>query len=123
MKHVVSNLSLMLYGGFVNPFLQALAEQSRIVRLPLNKIGSINKINKTYAFLEQAHERPPSAEEIAKELDMTINDVKESMKNSGRHVSMDAPLVEGEDSNLYDVLRSGESPNPDQRFITRIFEN
>ena len=97
--------------------LQALAEQSRIVRLPLNKIGSINKINKTYAFLEQSHERPPSAEEIAKELDMTINDVKESMKNSGRHVSMDAPLVEGEDSNLYDVLRSGESPNPDKDLL------
>ena len=97
--------------------LQALAEQSRIVRLPLNKIGSINKINKTYAFLEQSHERPPSAEEIANELDMTINDVKESMKNSGRHVSMDAPLVEGEDSNLYDVLRSGESPNPDKQLI------
>ena len=97
--------------------LQALAEQSRIVRLPLNKIGSINKINKAYAFLEQSHERPPSAEEIAKELDMTINDVKESMKNSGRHVSMDAPLVEGEDSNLYDVLRSGESPNPDKELI------
>ena len=97
--------------------LQALAEQSRIVRLPLNKIGSINKINKTYAFLEQSPERPPSAEEIAKELDMTINDVKESMKNSGRHVSMDAPLVEGEDSNLYDVLRSGESPNPDRDLL------
>jgi len=97
--------------------LQALAEQSRIVRLPLNKIGSINKINKTFAFLEQAHERPPSAEEIAKELDMTINDVKESLKNSGRHVSMDAPLVEGEDSNLYDVLRSGESPNPDRDLL------
>lgn len=97
--------------------LQALAEQSRIVRLPLNKIGSINKINKTYAFLEQAHERTPSAEEIAKELDMSVNDVKESMKNSGRHVSMDAPLVEGEDSNLYDVLRSGESPNPDRELL------
>ena len=97
--------------------LQALAEQSRIVRLPLNKIGSINKINKTYAFLEQAHERIPSAEEIAKELDMSVNDVKESMKNSGRHVSMDAPLVEGEDSNLYDVLRSGESPNPDKDLL------
>ena len=97
--------------------LQALAEQSRIVRLPLNKIGSINKINKTYAFLEQAHERVPSAEEIAKELDMTVSDVKESMKNSGRHVSMDAPLVEGEDSNLYDVLRSGESPNPDRELM------
>jgi RNA polymerase primary sigma factor len=97
--------------------LQALAEQSRIVRLPLNKIGSINKINKTFAFLEQAHERAPSAEEIAKELDMTINDVKESLKNSGRHVSMDAPLVEGEDSNLYDVLNSGESPNPDKTLL------
>ena len=91
--------------------LQALAEQSRIVRLPLNKI------NKTYAFLEQAHERAPSAEEIAKELDMTVNDVKESLKNSGRHVSMDAPLVEGEDSNLYDVLNSGESPNPDRQLL------
>ncbi|MBG7612671.1 RNA polymerase sigma factor RpoD/SigA [Polaribacter sp. BAL334] len=97
--------------------LQALAEQSRIVRLPLNKIGSINKINKMYAFLEQENERPPSAEEIAKKLDMTVNDVKESMKNSGRHVSMDAPLIEGEDSNLYDVLNSGESPNPDKELI------
>ncbi|MGB0375816.1 MAG: sigma-70 family RNA polymerase sigma factor [Flavobacteriaceae bacterium] len=97
--------------------LQALAEQSRIVRLPLNKIGSINKINKTYAYLEQAHERAPSAEEIAKELDMTINDVKESLKNSGRHLSMDAPLVEGEDSNLYDVLNTEESPNPDKTLL------
>ena len=97
--------------------LQALAEQSRIVRLPLNKIGSINKINKMYAFLEQENERPPSAEEIAKKLDMTVNDVKESMKNSGRHVSMDAPLIEGEDSNLYDVLNSGESPNPDRSLL------
>ncbi len=97
--------------------LQALAEQSRIVRLPLNKIGSINKINKMYAFLEQENERPPSAEEIAKKLDMTVNDVKESMKNSGRHVSMDAPLIEGEDSNLYDVLNSAESPNPDRKLL------
>jgi RNA polymerase primary sigma factor len=70
-----------------------------------------------YALLEQSNERPPTAEEIAKELDMTVNDVKESMKNSGRHLSMDAPLVEGEDSNLYDVLRSGESPNPDRALI------
>jgi len=97
--------------------LQALAEQSRIVRLPLNRIGSINKINKMFAFLEQENERPPSAEEIAKKLDMTVNDVKESMKNSGRHVSMDAPLIEGEDSNLYDVLNSGESPNPDRKLL------
>ena len=97
--------------------LQALAEQSRIVRLPLNKIGSINKINKTFAHLEQAHERMPSAEEIAAELDMTVEDVKQSLKNSGRHVSMDAPLIDGEDSNLYDVLRSGESPNPDKELL------
>ena len=102
--------------------LQALAEQSRIVRLPLNKIGSINKINKTYAFLEQAHERAPSAEEIAKELEMTINDVKESLKNSGRHVSMDAPLVEGEDSNLYDVLNSCGSPNPDRTLLLECLQ-
>ncbi len=98
--------------------LQALAEQSRIVRLPLNKIGSINKINKAYATLEQEHERAPSAEEISELLDMSESDVKESMKNSGRHVSMDAPLVEGEDSNLYDVLNTGESPSPDGILMT-----
>lgn len=97
--------------------LQALAEQSRIVRLPLNKIGSINKINKAYASIEQEEERAPSASEIAKFLDMSESDVKESQRNSGRHVSMDAPLVEGEDSNLYDVLRSGESPNPDKGLL------
>ena len=96
---------------------QALDEKAKTVRLPLNKIGSINKINKMYAFLEQENERPPSAEEIAKKLDMTVNDVKESMKNSGRHVSMDAPLIEGEDSNLYDVLNTGESPNPDKNLL------
>lgn len=94
--------------------LQALAEQSRVVRLPLNKIGVINKINKAFSHLEQEFQRPPSAEEIAKELDMAISQVKAAMKNSGRHLSMDAPFKEGEnDSNLYDVLSSGESPNPD----------
>ncbi|TDU43829.1 RNA polymerase primary sigma factor [Gelidibacter sediminis] len=98
--------------------LQALAEQSRIVRLPLNKIGSINKINKAYSFLEQAHERPPSAEEIATELELTVKDVKQSMKNSGRHISMDAPLKEGETSSLYDVVSSGDSPNPDRDLMT-----
>ncbi|THD67911.1 RNA polymerase sigma factor RpoD/SigA [Robertkochia marina] len=97
--------------------LQALAEQSRIVRLPLNKIGSINKINKAYSFLEQQHERPPSAEELARELDMTVKDVKQSLKNAGRHVSMDAPLKEGETSNLYDVVKSAESPVPDKKLI------
>ncbi|WP_341215283.1 RNA polymerase sigma factor RpoD/SigA [uncultured Wocania sp.] len=93
--------------------LSALAEQSRIVRLPLNKIGSINKINKAYSFLEQEHERAPSAEEIAKNLDLSLNDVKQSMKISGRHVSMDAPLKEGETFSLYDVVKSNESPRPD----------
>lgn len=98
--------------------LQALAEQSRIVRLPLNKIGSINKINKAYSFLEQTHERPPSAEEIASELDLTIKDVKQSMRISGRHVSMDAPLKEGETSSLYDVVSSSDSPRPDRLLMT-----
>ena len=93
--------------------LQALAEQSRIVRLPLNKIGSINKINKAYSFLEQENERPPSAQEIASKLDLSLSDVKQSMKISGRHVSMDAPFQEGETSNLYDVINTGESPRPD----------
>jgi RNA polymerase primary sigma factor len=98
--------------------LQALAEQSRIVRLPLNKIGSINKINKAFQELEQHFQRPPSAEELATKLEMTPEDVKESMRNSGRHQSMDAPLVDGEDSNMYDVMRSDESPNPDQELMT-----
>ena len=97
--------------------LQALAEQSRIVRLPLNKIGSINKINKAFSHLEQTNQRPPTAEEIAKELDLSISVVRQSLKNSGRHLSMDAPLREGETSSLYDVVNSGDSPNPDQSLI------
>ena len=98
--------------------LQALAEHSRVVRLPLNKIGVINKINKTFSYLEQAYERPPSAAEIAKELDMPVSKVKTAMKNSGRSLSMDAPFQEGEnDSNLYDVLKSGESPSPDNNLM------
>jgi RNA polymerase primary sigma factor len=103
--------------------LQALAEQSRIVRLPLNKIGSINKINKTYAFLEQAHERAPSAEEIAKELDMTVNDVKESLKNSGRHVSMDAPLSTSEEGGtLMDVMANSDSPKADTALMSESLQ-
>ena len=97
--------------------LQALAEQSRIVRLPLNKIGSINKINKAYAVLEQKFERPPTPEEISELVELSITEVKQSLKNTGRHISMDAPLIEGEDSNLYDVLNSGESPNPDRKLL------
>jgi RNA polymerase primary sigma factor len=93
--------------------LQALAEQSRIVRLPLNKIGSINKINKAYAQLEQQFEREPNADEIATLLEISENEVKESLKNSGRHVSMDAPLVQDEDNTMYDVLKSEENTTPD----------
>jgi RNA polymerase primary sigma factor len=93
--------------------LQALAEQSRIVRLPLNKIGAINKINKAFSKLEQEYEREPTADEIATILDVTEYDVKESMRNAGRHVSMDAPLSVSDDNsgNLYDVYASddGES--------------
>ncbi|PIQ27634.1 MAG: RNA polymerase subunit sigma [Bacteroidetes bacterium CG18_big_fil_WC_8_21_14_2_50_41_14] len=93
--------------------LQALAEQSRIVRLPLNKIGSINKINKASARLEQSFEREPNSEEIALELEMTETEVKESMRNAGRHVSMDAPLIQDEDNTMYDVLRSEEAVTPE----------
>lgn len=99
--------------------LQALAEQSRIVRLPLNKIGSISKINKIYARLEQDNERIPTYVEIANALDSTVRDVEQSMRNSGRHVSMDAPFKEGEDSNLYNVLQSDESPMPDKGLMKK----
>ncbi len=97
--------------------LQALAEQSRIVRLPLNKIGSINKINKAYAKLEQEFEREPNYDEIAGMLEISENEVKESMRNSGRHVSMDAPLVQDEDNNMYDVLRNEEGPTPETELL------
>jgi len=97
--------------------LQALAEQSRIVRLPLNKIGSINKINKAYAALEQDLGRAPNHEEIAEKLDISINEVKESMKNAGRHVSMDAPLIQDEDTNMYDVIRENDTPTPETGLI------
>ncbi len=97
--------------------LQALAEQSRIVRLPLNKIGAINKINKMYAFLEQKNERPPSAEEISEKLEISLGEVQKSLKNYGHHASLDAPLIEGENSNLYDVLNINKFPNPDKALL------
>ena len=99
--------------------MQALAEQSRIVRLPLNKIGSINKIKKIYARLEQNEQRMPTHKEIAKQLDMTEAEVEQSLKNSGRHVSMDAPFKEGEDANLYNVSQSGDSPRPDSQLMAQ----
>ncbi|HEY1040079.1 MAG TPA: RNA polymerase sigma factor RpoD/SigA, partial [Bacteroidia bacterium] len=98
--------------------LQALAEQARIVRLPLNKIGSINKINKTFSKLEQEYEREPTAEEIAIALDMSTNDVFETMKNNGRHVSMDAPLSNTDDGgSMYEVMEEVDSPNPSKTLI------
>jgi RNA polymerase primary sigma factor len=93
--------------------LQALAEQSRIVRLPLNQVGSLNKINKAYSKLEQQFEREPSAEELADMLDLPIDKVSDTMKVSGRHVSMDAPFANGEESSLLDVLVNLDSPKAD----------
>ncbi|MBM3453299.1 MAG: sigma-70 family RNA polymerase sigma factor [Bacteroidetes bacterium] len=99
--------------------LQALAEQARIVRLPLNKIGSINKINKAYSELEQKFERPPSAEEMAEFLGCTTDEIKQSLSNNGRHVSMDAPLVEGDESSssMYDVLINDSLPAPESNLV------
>ena len=94
--------------------LQALAEQSRIVRLPLNKIGTINKIRKTYAYLEQVNERQPNPDEIARELDLSVSEVKQSLKSQGRHLSMDAPIGAEEDFSLYDVISQKDSPRPDK---------
>lgn len=95
--------------------LQALAEQARIVRLPLNKIGNINKINRAFSELEQKFERPPSAEELAEFLNCSTDEVKQSLAQNGRHVSMDAPLVEGDESssNMYDVLSGEGMPSPE----------
>jgi RNA polymerase primary sigma factor len=98
--------------------LQALAEQARIVRLPLNKIGSINKINKAFAELEQKFEREPSMLEIAKNLELAPEDIKDAIRSAGRHVSMDAPLTPGEEGNMYDVILSTDSPSPDKGLIT-----
>src|SRR5512133_1063931 len=93
--------------------LQALAEQSRIVRLPLNQVGSLNKINKAFSKLEQSYEREPSASELATELDMTLFEVADTLKNSGRHISVDAPFAQGEDNRLLDVIQDERQPSPD----------
>lgn len=93
--------------------LQALAEQSRIVRLPLNRVGALNKIGKAYNNLEQEFEREPSAQELAQELEMDISEVSDTLKISGRAVSMDAPFSQGEENRLLDVLPSEEIPAPD----------
>ncbi|MGD0710098.1 MAG: sigma-70 family RNA polymerase sigma factor [Bacteroidales bacterium] len=93
--------------------LQALAEQSRIVRLPLNKIGAINKINKAFSQLEQTYEREPNADEIADLLEISEGEVKDSLRNSGRHVSMDAPVVQGEEMNMYDLIKNEDGITPE----------
>jgi RNA polymerase primary sigma factor len=97
--------------------LQALAEQSRIVRLPLNQVGSLNKINKAYSKFEQENERKPSLEELADTLELPAEKVADTLRVSGRHISVDAPFVEGEDNSLLDVLVNNDSPNADRSLI------
>jgi len=97
--------------------LQALAEQARIVRLPLNKIGTINKISKASSMLEQKLEREPYPHEIAELLNLSESEVKESFLHSGRHVSMDAPLVQGEETDLYQVLSNEEADMPEKKLL------
>ena len=97
--------------------LQALAEQSRIVRLPLNRVGALNKIGKKFSELEQKYEREPTAGELAEQLDMTVPEIAETIKISGRHLSVDAPFVQGEDNRLLDILPNEQQPPPDSELI------
>jgi len=97
--------------------LQSLAEQARIVRLPVNKIGSINRINRAFARLEQEFEREPSSQEIADMLEMIPEDVKESLKTNGRTLSMDAPINSEEENTMYDVMQNPDTPSPDKNLI------
>jgi RNA polymerase primary sigma factor len=97
--------------------LQSQAEQARIVRLPVNKIGSINRINRVFAKLEQEFEREPSANEIADVLEMAPEEVKEVIRSNGRTISMDAPISSEEDNDMYDVLQADESPSPDKQLM------
>ncbi|HVN49556.1 MAG TPA: RNA polymerase sigma factor RpoD/SigA [Bacteroidota bacterium] len=97
--------------------LQALAEQSRIVRLPLNRVGALNKIGKAFSTLEQEFEREPSASELAEELDMSLFEVSDTLKISGRHLSMDAPFAQGEDNRLLDVIQDNRQPTPDSTLM------
>lgn len=97
--------------------LQALAEQSRVVRLPLNRVGALNKIGKAYSALEQTFEREPSSQEIADQLEMSANEVSDTLKISGRHLSMDAPFANGDENRLLDVLKNDGQPSPDNDLI------
>ncbi|MBZ0179552.1 MAG: sigma-70 family RNA polymerase sigma factor [Melioribacteraceae bacterium] len=103
--------------------LQALAEQSRIVRLPLNRVGALNKIGRAYSNLEQEYEREPTASELAKELDMDVDEVAEALKISGRHISVDAPFSQGEENRLLDVLQNEEQPSPDYGLMSLSLQN
>jgi RNA polymerase primary sigma factor len=98
--------------------MQALAEQSRIVRLPLNRVGSLSKISKTFSDLEQKFQREPSTEEVADEIGLTTEEVLANLKVSGRHVSMDAPFAQGEDGSLLDVLSDVNESNPEKQLMT-----
>ena len=98
--------------------LQALAEQSRIVRLPLNRVGSLNRISKAYSALEQRYEREPSVKELADSLDMSSNEVVDTIKISGRHISLNAPFSQEEENSLLDVLEDESEKKPDQGLIT-----
>ncbi|MCC7232623.1 MAG: RNA polymerase sigma factor RpoD/SigA [Bacteroidia bacterium] len=102
--------------------LQALAEQSRIVRLPLNQVGSLNKISKAYSKLEQEFEREPSPDELAKILDIPTEKISDTMRISGKHVSMDAPFVQGEDNSLIDVLENHDSPRADNLLMNESLQ-
>jgi len=93
--------------------LQALAEQARIVRLPLNRVGALNKIGKAYSNLEQEFEREPNATELANELDMDVNEISDALKISGKHISMDAPFSQGEENRLLDIIENDDQPTPD----------
>ena len=97
--------------------LQALAEQSRIVRLPLNQVGSLNKINKALSQFEQQYERQPSPDELADMLEIPREKIADTLRVSGRHVSVDAPFVDGEDNSLLDVLVNNDSPNADKGLV------
>lgn len=97
--------------------LQAIAEQSRIVRLPLNQVGSVNKINKVLNKFEQENERRASVDEIAERVDLPEDKIADAMKINGRHVSMDAPFTEGEEGSLIDVMPNGDSPEPDNSLV------
>jgi len=97
--------------------LQALAEQSRIVRLPLNRVGALNKIGKEFSRLEQEYEREPTVTELADQLNMTVGEIAETIKISGRHLSVDAPFVQGEESKLLDILPNELQPPPDSELM------